>query len=561
MRPSVPESSRDRDSESATAVWLLPLLPALLAAAHLTGLLFFLNPDQPISWLRLARGTLLYGALFALPSVGIHRLVARWAGCRVARLLPWTLTAAVAAGALADWVHRSSYAYYLPPGINVQLIKTALWLTLGAIAIFYTALLHTLHDRRWGMRSRLLVLLVALGTVYAMFDRRTSFRPTDLPPRRAEVEVGVVPRLVVVELRSATLDALLPLAEQGQLPTFRDLFENGAATRLSAWQPALGPALQASWATAKLPWRHGIAGERVFDFPALGLARPLRLLPIGVGFERWGLPTAHARPVGAGELQALPIWEIVRRAGHSTRVIGFDAVLGGEPPDLPAPDERLRAEQALAQSGWDGLARSLGEDRRRLAAARAALGAPEAPEVVFVSLPGLESAARATFGGFVRAEFEGERAGALRRAADAYTTYLAGLDAELGALWDAMPEPRLLVVSSASGVSAGEGLSRFARDLLAVRRVEGSLDGPPDGVLVARGESVRRGLQLGGGHVVDVAPTLLYALGLPIARDFDGRVLAEIFEPALLQRRALAFLPSYERLPQQPPLSPSSPPE
>ena len=43
-------------------------------------------------------------------------------------------------------------------------------------------------------------------------------------------------------------------------------------------------------------------------------------------------------------------------------------------------------------------------------------------------------------------------------------------------------------------------------------------------------------------------PTLLYALGLPIARDLDGKVLAAAFEPALLQRRPLAFVASYEGL-------------
>jgi len=43
-------------------------------------------------------------------------------------------------------------------------------------------------------------------------------------------------------------------------------------------------------------------------------------------------------------------------------------------------------------------------------------------------------------------------------------------------------------------------------------------------------------------------PTLLYALGLPSARDFDGRVLTEAFTPAFLARRPLTFVPSYETL-------------
>ena len=528
---------------------LLPLLPALLAGAHLTGLLFFLNPEQPVSWATLARGTLLYGGLFAPLSVVLHLALARRRRRPVTRLLPWTLTAVVAAGGLGDWVHASVFAYFLPPGINVQLIKTALWLSLGAVVVFYTALLHTLHGRRYGPRSRALFVLVALGTVYAMFDRRTSFRPVEPPPRLVQVEPEEAPRLVVVELRGATLDALLPLTEQGKLPAFRALLENGSAARLEGFAPARAAALEASWATAKMPYRHGMADLRVHPAPALGLREPLRLLPLAVGFEHWGLPFGRARAIAPADVAALPVWEILARAGRSVAVVGFHAALGGSQADGPDPGERLRAEQALAESGWEPLGRALAADRARLAAVRTALATPAPPAAIFVSLPGLETASLATFGGFVRADLEGERAGELRRAADAYATYLSGLDAELAALWEAIPEPRLLVVSSARGAGVAGGLVRFFRDLLGVRRVEGTLDGPPDGLLLARGQGIRRGSQPGAGRIVDLAPTLLYALGLPLARDFDGRVLADLFEPALLQRRALSFVPSFEGLP------------
>ena len=42
--------------------------------------------------------------------------------------------------------------------------------------------------------------------------------------------------------------------------------------------------------------------------------------------------------------------------------------------------------------------------------------------------------------------------------------------------------------------------------------------------------------------------TLLYSVGLPIARDLDGRVLTAAFESAFLARQPLTFVPSYETL-------------
>ena len=545
--------------------WLVPLLPALLAGAHATGLLLFLNPRLPVTLATLARGTTLYGLLLAPLSLVAHALVARRMQRRTGepfamrRLLPWSVTVVVAAGALGDWVHASAYAFYLPPEINVQLLKTARWLTLGAILLFYTSLFHSMHRRRYGLRSWTLVAVVAFGTVYAMFDRRTSVRTPEIaPPRWVEVESEAAPRLVVVVIPGATLDLLLPLAEQEKLPAVDALVEGGASARLAGFAPVRRDALVASWATAKLPFRHGVADAELYETGRLGIGGPLRLLPLGVGFSAWGLAGGRGRPLAPGDRAALPVWEILTRAGRDCAIAGFpDALTGAAETLAPAARDLppLVAQQALAEAGWHELARELAADRRRLAPLRERLAAADPPAASFVLLSGFETAALATTGGFVRAEFEGSRAADARRAADALETYLAGLDAELAVLWQSLAPPRLLVVTSPWGVAAPAGVTRFVRDVTFAGRVEGTLAGPPDGVWLARGEPVRPGVRLPDARLVDAAPTLLYALGLPVARDFDGRVLAEAFEPALLQRRALAFVPSFEGLPERPAVS------
>ncbi|HEY64691.1 MAG TPA: hypothetical protein G4O02_08970 [Caldilineae bacterium] len=50
------------------------------------------------------------------------------------------------------------------------------------------------------------------------------------------------------------------------------------------------------------------------------------------------------------------------------------------------------------------------------------------------------------------------------------------------------------------------------------------------GLIMMRGPQVRRGTQLVGAHIVDLAPTILYAMGVPIPEDMDGRPLLEAFE-------------------------------
>jgi predicted AlkP superfamily phosphohydrolase/phosphomutase len=51
----------------------------------------------------------------------------------------------------------------------------------------------------------------------------------------------------------------------------------------------------------------------------------------------------------------------------------------------------------------------------------------------------------------------------------------------------------------------------------------------PEGVFLAIGPGIRRGALVDGARIIDITPTILYALGLPVPEDLDGRVLTEAF--------------------------------
>ncbi len=52
-----------------------------------------------------------------------------------------------------------------------------------------------------------------------------------------------------------------------------------------------------------------------------------------------------------------------------------------------------------------------------------------------------------------------------------------------------------------------------------------------EGVLFARGPHIRKGVELEPADVIDIAPTVLYAMGLPVQGTMDGRALTELFDP------------------------------
>lgn len=526
-------------------------MPALVAGTQVASLLFFLNPGVPLSPAPALRATLYFTALFAPVSLVVHLLIARWRRVELERLAPWSLTVVVAFAALGFAAHASVDAYLLPEGMNGQLIKCALWLALGAVLVFYSALLHTLHHRRYGPRSRVLVALVAAGAIFVPFDRRASFRPAPTTPRQIALTPDVAPqRLVVVALPTATLDAILPLARQGKLPFFAQLLDEGAAARLVALAPPRTTTLWASWATGKLPYRHAITGYARYRSPLFGDETRLALLPLLPAFSSWGLAGGERLRLSAGDRQALTAWEILDRLGRRAVAPGFPAWLGGDgpPPASATRSDLSLASRELKSAGFERFGRELEGDRARLDAARSRwLAGTARPDALFLELPGLERPALASYGGFTAANFEGARAAETTNAARAYETLLGGLDAELSLFAADLPPGTLLAISSPYGVSAPRSLRRFARlvrssDL----ELRGTLGNGADGLLLLRGPGVRAGVRIAEARLEDVVPTLLYATGLPIARDFDGRVLAEIFEPAVLQERALSFVPTFE---------------
>lgn len=568
----LPPEAGSADLHRLTRGWLAVLgggfAPGALTGVHLAGLIFFLNPGLPFTPGPVLRGIAVYGALAGLVSLLLH-LPFTWSRPRRARrVLPWALTVALALSALLDWTHASYYAYFLPPGINERLIKTALWLTLGALISFYTALLHSLQRRPYGIRSRLAYATLAVLSVYAMVDRREAFRPPPAPsPRPAAVEAVQRPRLWVVGIDSATLDAILPLAGQGRLPFFSNLLQGGAYGRLETLSPTRRDAVWTALATGKYPYKHGIMGRRPYPAGFLAPGAELRLLPAGISFRRWGTLGGEPRPASPGR-RALALWEVLPRLGVPSGVVGWPEMAPESGEDVfaltdrsfsrePGPKKidpkllnRFGRNTPQNTPGWlsDALAADLERHSRTLALA----GQNPQAEAVFLLLPGLRDVSRRTFGGFSAVQFEGEhRGGAARTAAERLTAYYTVLDTLLAEIWASEEGPRLLAVVSAYGADPQGGWKRLWGQMAPGTALGGEFLGAPDGALLLYGEGVRPGELLTGARIVDLAPTLLYGLGFPVARDLDGQVLTAAFDKGFLARNPVTFFPSYEGLARQ----------
>ena len=108
-------------------------------------------------------------------------------------------------------------------------------------------------------------------------------------------------------------------------------------------------------------------------------------------------------------------------------------------------------------------------------------------------------------------------------------------DLMLGRWLELANEDTTVIVLSDHGFYHGEARPLAERGRLSGERPEGVHKNPLiwhrlHGVFVARGPNIKADSLAYGASLLDVAPTILALLGLPVAEDFEGKVLTQIFK-------------------------------
>ena len=89
--------------------------------------------------------------------------------------------------------------------------------------------------------------------------------------------------------------------------------------------------------------------------------------------------------------------------------------------------------------------------------------------------------------------------------------------------------------------TGGELVVDRGADVVERRNVSG--DHRPEGILLLAGPAVRPGATLHGAQIADLAPTLLYLLGVAVPEDLDGRVLTQALDPDLVAAHPVRYRP------------------
>jgi len=411
---------------------------------------------------------------------------------------------------------------------------------------------------RFAMPSRVRILaLLGLSLAAACGE------PAARPPAET-----VRPRVLLIGVDGATWHVARPMLERGELPHLAELVERGVHGDLLSMDPMTSPVLWTTIATGSVPDRHGIL-HFVQEDPSTG-----KEVPVSSNLRRrealWTILTQRERTTNmvgwyaswpAEAIQGCIVTDhLLPRAESAFWPVSEqeEAELGGRthPRELlreilplvptleevaisdhlamPPPSARTPEEARLARIFEP---HRVDETRFRVISHLMARGDWDLSMVLFW---GIDPMSHLFWNCMEPETWHGEPVSPLVLAAnrDRIQAYYRKIDGYIGRLVEQAGEDAIVVVVSDHGF--GPGSIRLVGPGTPL-----SGDHRKEGILVAAGRPIRRGVRLDGASIVDVTPTLLYLLGLPVGADMDGHVIEGLFETPL--SRPIESVASWER--------------
>jgi hypothetical protein len=458
----------------------------------------------------------------------------------------------------------------------------------GAIA----GLIALVIVRRWSSRK---IRIGFLGTVVAVAIVACAWSYLSVPTRGVAVQAdqaagalertGGIEKVLIIVDDGVTWDIIDPLMSEGRLPAYSRLTKEGTRAHLETLSPTVSPPVWTTLATGHSPERHAVGSFINYAFPGMqhGIARfpcPTRMMLPDIFIKLHARGFGSSRPLGPSHRRVRAVWNIVGDTGADVGIVGWrytwpveevrgfmvsDRLHAEEPKDhvhppelatyisditggLPdpalsafigCPAESLEAypgaSDRIGMLGWH-----LTSDFKYQAVSESLFGTMDA-NLMAMGLTSIDA---------IEHLFYYEHS--LKRHPEEYpmTGYLSKFTSErliewlgdtientyvfhdsLFGLWmDWLGEDYALIIASDHGHEMTGNAHHY----------------PEPGILILWGKPFRQGVTLTEASVYDIAPTVLYLLGLPVGEDMPGRVLTEAFRDTWLTQHPISTIETYE---------------
>jgi hypothetical protein len=506
------------------------------------------------------------------------------------RVLAWLGTIVCA---IAAWLMLRNLEMFTPvlEAEASRRMALGIWATVAcAVLLLVIAVLHYSSGgrRASAVGATLFALTVVAALMLPLTARGWGERPAWPRPPDARPQALTPPaspgRIHMVLLDGASLEYISLATAEGRLANFGRLLDGGASLHLTTIRPTQPAPVWTAVVTGKLPQSNGVRSAADYLFGAG--EQPIELLP--------DLVFAHAlvhlgllkeRPHDSRAAKARSVWQILSSSGIDVGITGLPLthpaydVRGYLVSDrthlaantlLPVDDRGLVYPADLFTGGLPGpmdatVASSTALDPLDPATSAvpqllsgaltardswywrvsATLTERHGPRVSAVRLDGIDTAGHLFLRYALPSAFGDVTDQERLRYGQVLDRQYAAVDAQLGQLLGGLSRDDLVLVVSGFGMEPVSPAKRLLARVMREPALGGTHEGAPAGFLIAYGAGVAPGRRP-VGSVVDVTPTLLYVLGLPVARDMSGSARADLFTREFTTLRPVTFIPSYD---------------
>ena len=342
-------------------------------------------------------------------------------------------------------------------------------------------------------------------------------------------------RIVVLQMDGLTLDFIAPLTSEKKIPNFSYIMENGSWLMIKNFRPHDKETLFTTFNTGKYPYKHKGFGK-CYKFK--NVSPCLYLLPrfiflykleiFGI-FETQPLPSTSEGILSTLKYFKIPSYVIESSESKisSETILKFKNIIGEFPKN----------------NLTDFLLNSFAQDEEVF---QEALSTKQKSSPIYLHalFSGLDTVER-RFWKYSRPEqpLMEEPSPLYSMVIDRYYDYY---DSIIGSFLSTLKEDEVLIIYSPYGMSPIPLWKRILNFIYGTEEISAYHDNAPDGIAIFIGSSIEKGGFQGEAEIVDMAPTLLYLMGFPVARDMDGSVIKKLIDPKILKRNPIFFIRSYE---------------
>ncbi len=424
--------------------------------------------------------------------------------------------------------------------LNGQLVTLAFMAVLGLLVI-----ISGLGDRKRIVFYVLYFVLFGLGMTYVVNLRAQFPEPPKSETLAALSPIPVDKRLTIIGMEGLSFDLLITFITEGNLPNFNFLIENGSWGTLKNFTPNEMLVLDTSFNTGKLPSQHRRLSSWQYSY--LNLKQTYEVVPRYLFFKqltRIGLLTEQEAPPPK---YVKDIWDIFRANGTPFLERGWTQSPG---PQAITPEAETLFNRTYEDLRFDSnevflkVKQALCSDIM-LESAVAEAREQAQPQLLSFLLPGLNRA-KSYFYKYNFPELFGEiDQEELTRYSTVIARYYQYYDEIIGKYLASRKDNELLVVYSPHGVDVLPVWKRISEWIFGDVEVSGYHENAPDGVIFFLGRDIAPDRNITEMHLIDVTPTLLHYLGLPVGKDMDGVVNSAVFADEFKSEPVL-YISSYE---------------